>query len=60
MTRHGRAVLRVWLSDLVSGEPQALEHKSLRWLSPDELDTVPWLPADAPIVAELARFLTPG
>jgi 8-oxo-dGTP diphosphatase len=57
---HGRAVLRVWLATLVSGEPQALEHASLRWLAPDELDDVPWLPADAPIVKELARLLSAG
>lgn len=56
---HGRAVLRVWFAELVSGVPQALEHASLRWLSADELDRVPWLPADAPIVAELARILGP-
>ncbi len=54
---HGRAVLRVWLADLLDGEPQAIEHASLRWLTADELDSVPWLPADAPIVAELARRL---
>jgi 8-oxo-dGTP diphosphatase len=54
---HGRAVLRVWRADLVAGEPQALEHRSLRWLGPDELDSVPWLPADAPIVAELTTIL---
>jgi 8-oxo-dGTP diphosphatase len=54
---HGRAILRVWLAGLVSGEPQALEHASLRWLAADELDSVPWLPADAPIVAELRRVL---
>lgn len=54
---HGRAVLRVWLAELVSGVPQPLEHASLRWLSAEELDSVPWLPADAPIVAELARIL---
>ena len=54
---HGWAVLRVWLATLVSGEPQALEHASLRWLAPDELNSVPWLPADAPIVAELAQTL---
>lgn len=54
---HGRAVLRVWLARLLKGEPLPLEHASLRWLSVDELDSVPWLPADAPIVAELARFL---
>jgi 8-oxo-dGTP diphosphatase len=54
---HGWAVLRVWLATLLSGDPQPLEHASLRWLGPDELDSVSWLPADAPIVAELAKIL---
>jgi 8-oxo-dGTP diphosphatase len=54
---HGRAVLRVWLAKLVHGEPRALEHRSLRWFTASELDSVPWLPADAPIVAELAGLL---
>ena len=57
---HGRAVLRVWLARLTAGVPQALEHASLRWLGRDELYTVPWLPADAPIVAELSQLLTRG
>jgi 8-oxo-dGTP diphosphatase len=55
---HGWALLRVWLATLVQGQPQAIEHRSLRWLSPPELDSVPWLPADAPIVAELGALLT--
>jgi 8-oxo-dGTP diphosphatase len=55
---HGWAVLRVWLATLVSGDPQPLEHRSVRWLGPDELDSVPWLPADTPIVAELAKLLS--
>jgi len=55
---HGRAVLKVYAAQLVDGEvPQALEHADLRWLGPDELDTVPWLPADAPIVAALPPLL---
>jgi 8-oxo-dGTP diphosphatase len=54
---HGWAVLRVWLATIVAGEPQALEHASIKWLARHELDTVPWLPADAPIVAELAELL---
>jgi len=54
---HGRALLKVWLARLRKGDPQPLEHASLRWLAVDEFDSVPWLPADAPIVAELARFL---
>jgi 8-oxo-dGTP diphosphatase len=56
----GRAVLRVYLARLVgAAQPVALEHSALRWLSVDELDDVPWLPADAPIVAALGPLL-PG
>jgi 8-oxo-dGTP diphosphatase len=54
---HGWALLRVWQAEIVSGEPQPLEHANLRWLGPDELDSVPWLPADAPIVAEVGKIL---
>ncbi len=46
-------LLRGWTAALADGEPTALEHAELRWLAPDELDTVAWLPADRPIVASL-------
>lgn len=55
---HGRAVLRVFAVRLLEGDvPRALEHTSMRWLAVDELDSVPWLPADKPIVAELPALL---
>ena len=55
---HGKAVLRVYLAQLIgSAQPQAYEHSALRWLAPDELDSVPWLPADAPIVAAVRNAL---
>jgi 8-oxo-dGTP diphosphatase len=55
---HGRAVLRVFAVELLNEDiPEALEHTSLRWLAADELDIVPWLPADKPIVAELRSLL---
>ncbi|GIF24515.1 DNA mismatch repair protein MutT [Paractinoplanes tereljensis] len=55
---HGRAVLRVFAVTLLGGDqPQALEHTAMRWLSADELDSVPWLPADKPIVAALPPLL---
>ncbi|WP_433722020.1 (deoxy)nucleoside triphosphate pyrophosphohydrolase [Actinoplanes sp. CA-051413] len=58
---HGRAVLRVFTVTLLNGdEPRALEHTAMRWLSADELDSVPWLPADRPIVAELPVLLAEG
>jgi len=51
-------LLRGWTAALADGEPTALEHAELRWLAPDELDTVAWLPADRPIVASLSRLRT--
>jgi 8-oxo-dGTP diphosphatase len=56
---HGRAVLRVYAARLVDGDrPRALEHSELRWLTANELDSVVWLPADAPIVAALRPLLS--
>ncbi|MFF5079810.1 (deoxy)nucleoside triphosphate pyrophosphohydrolase [Actinoplanes sp. NPDC000266] len=56
---HGRAVLRVFNARLLGGDmPRALEHTSMRWLGVDELDSVHWLPADKPIVAELPALLS--
>jgi 8-oxo-dGTP diphosphatase len=55
---HGRSVLKVYAARLLHGDrPKALEHSALRWLSAAELDTVTWLPADAPIVAALRPLL---
>ncbi|MER5551524.1 (deoxy)nucleoside triphosphate pyrophosphohydrolase [Streptomyces sp. NPDC002793] len=51
-------VLRVWTVRLLSGEPAPLEdHDELRWLAPDETDTVDWLDQDRPAVAEAVRRL---
>ncbi|MFC6878313.1 MULTISPECIES: (deoxy)nucleoside triphosphate pyrophosphohydrolase [Actinomadura] len=52
-----RSVLRVWTAELVRGEPQALEHLALRWLTPAELYDVDWLPGDLPAVDILAKDL---
>ncbi|MEO3975967.1 (deoxy)nucleoside triphosphate pyrophosphohydrolase [Streptomyces sp. CAU 1734] len=51
-------VLQVWTVRLLSGEPRPLEdHDDLRWLAPDESDTVDWLDQDRPAVAEAVRIL---
>ncbi|MEU7819954.1 (deoxy)nucleoside triphosphate pyrophosphohydrolase [Catellatospora sp. NPDC049133] len=60
MLGHGRAVLKVYTARLVKGVPQLIEHAELRWLAAHELHTVPWLPADAPIVAALPKFMGDG
>ena len=41
------------------GEPQLLEHAAMRWITTDELDDLPFCPADAEILKALkARFPT--
>jgi 8-oxo-dGTP diphosphatase len=51
------AVLRVYLATLLSGEPQLVDHDEHRWLGVHELDEVPWIPVDAPLIAELRQLL---
>lgn len=46
-------ILRVYAARVTDGEPTRLEHAELRWFARADLDTVPWLPADRPIVAAL-------
>lgn len=53
----GTAVLRVYLAVLVSGEPQELDHDAHRWLAADEVEDVPWIPADAPVLPHLEARL---
>lgn len=54
----GRAVLRVYRATLrADAVPRSSEHGELRWLDAERLDSVPWLPADAPIVAALRPLL---
>ena len=50
-------VLRVYLAELVSGEPRPLEdHDELRWLGAADLFEVPWLPADLPAIHAFRGF----
>jgi 8-oxo-dGTP diphosphatase len=50
-------VLRVWFAGIARGVPHPHEHLALRWLAPDQLYDVPWLPGDLPIVAAVQEFL---
>ena len=38
---------------LVSGRLTLREHEAAKWLTPDELDSVPWLPADLSLIDRL-------
>ncbi|MFI6101217.1 (deoxy)nucleoside triphosphate pyrophosphohydrolase [Lentzea sp. NPDC051213] len=51
-------LLRIYAAELVGGEPEALEHNAVRWLTADELPGTDWLPADRVLVPALQRLLT--
>jgi 8-oxo-dGTP diphosphatase len=54
------AVLRVYLAELLSGEPQEVDHDAHRWLTAEALYDVAWIPADAPVLAPLQAHLRGG
>ncbi|MBB5956218.1 8-oxo-dGTP diphosphatase [Saccharothrix tamanrassetensis] len=52
-------LLRVFRADLVRGEPQALDHRAVRWVGAAELDGLDWLPADRVLLPALHELLEP-
>lgn len=50
-------VLRVYAAKLDGGEPEALEHNAVRWLTAGELPGLDWLPADRVLVPALQELL---
>ena len=43
-------------ADLPEGEPQALEHHDLRWITVKEIDELPFCPADQVIIERLKQL----
>lgn len=52
--------LRVALARGEEGEPIPHEHDAIRWLAPEQLDTVPWLEPDLPFLPTLRETLLDG
>ena len=56
-----RASMRVWFAEIADGEPRPLEdHDELAWVSileSEEALSLPWIPADLPIVRALLTEL---
>jgi 8-oxo-dGTP diphosphatase len=49
--------LRVATARIVAGIPLPVEHDLVRWLGVAELDSVEWLPADVPFLAQVRASL---
>lgn len=50
--------LTTYYCELVEGKPVLTEHISIKWLSPSELGSLDWAPADIPAIEKLSRELT--
>lgn len=44
-----------FLCKIKSGTPVLLEHAAAKWLTPEELSSVEWLPADLGLIARLKK-----
>jgi 8-oxo-dGTP diphosphatase len=42
---------------ILTGEPRAVEHSELRWVTTDEFGALPWAPADRVLMELLARHV---
>jgi 8-oxo-dGTP diphosphatase len=52
--------LRAYRVTQTGGVLHPNDHRALRWVSADELDALPWVPADREWLHQLARALRPG
>lgn len=51
-------VLHVYLAEHLIGQPEAREdHDEVRWVGAGELDALPWLPADRPLLPAVMAAL---
>ena len=50
--------MQCFLAAVTEGSLRLKEHEAARWLTPDELDAVDWLPADRSILPQLRRRLS--
>lgn len=46
-----------YVATIAAGEPELVDHDMMRWLAADELDQVPWLASDVPVMTDVARLL---
>ena len=47
--------MHCYLCHITEGTPQLTEHLAARWLAPEELHSVQWLPADVEVVEALLQ-----
>jgi 8-oxo-dGTP diphosphatase len=53
----GVVTLTTFYCSLIDGAPELSEHQAVAWLSPADLTTLDWAPADVPAVEKIQRDL---
>ena len=48
-------IMHCYMCQLEEGNLHLVEHEAARWLSPEQIDCVDWLPADIKVVNELKK-----
>jgi 8-oxo-dGTP diphosphatase len=56
----GTVTLTTFYCELVDGEPILSEHQAVVWLSPSDLASLDWAPADVPAVERIRQDLGNG
>jgi 8-oxo-dGTP diphosphatase len=49
--------MKCYFAEVVKGSLTLKEHEAARWLGPDELSSVDWLPADLGLIEKLKQTL---
>ena len=49
--------MHCFISVITKGTIELIEHEDAKWLKPNELDSVAWLPADVEVVEKLKIYL---
>ena len=42
-----------YLSSILNGEPQQIEHDELRWITKQQMAALSWAPADIPLLQQV-------
>ena len=49
--------MHCFLTKIVEGKPNLLEHEAAKWVDKDKLDEVDWLPADLEVIKKVKKLL---
>lgn len=49
--------MQCFMCHIITGKLTLIEHKAARWLSPEEINSVKWLPADVDILPTIVKTL---